>query len=254
VLVASEAGARLVAGPAVWSASWRRVGGLVASRRGTWAVSSAGERFPDTEEVTGSNPVRPTSTDGVFEGSGLPFVRHTCVSSRVRAPLPRLDNAVMSVWSQVGVTLCGPVRLMPKQIPDVHQRHPVHDQPAGGGVPHHLRGEPSHSGFLDSGIPDPIPEVPVVDWSSTGRGEHERVPRAAGHQCRHGRHDGRGNRHRPVGSLRLGPLPQPVPGHHVHDGERSTKPVDPVRVQSVQLTRSQAHSHAEFYHRPGPAS
>ena len=24
------------------------------------AVSSAGERFPDTEEVTGSNPVRPT--------------------------------------------------------------------------------------------------------------------------------------------------------------------------------------------------
>ena len=33
---------------------------LVASRRGTRAVSSAGERFPDTEEVTGSNPVRPT--------------------------------------------------------------------------------------------------------------------------------------------------------------------------------------------------
>src|SRR5215469_3421592 len=28
---------------------------------GSRAVSSAGERFPDTEEVTGSNPVRPTS-------------------------------------------------------------------------------------------------------------------------------------------------------------------------------------------------
>jgi RNA polymerase sigma-70 factor (TIGR02960 family) len=36
------------------------VAALVASRRGTRAVSSAGERFPDTEEVTGSNPVRPT--------------------------------------------------------------------------------------------------------------------------------------------------------------------------------------------------
>jgi hypothetical protein len=33
---------------------------LVASRRGTRAVSSAGERFPDTEEVTSSNLVRPT--------------------------------------------------------------------------------------------------------------------------------------------------------------------------------------------------
>ena len=40
---------------------------LVASRRGTRAVSSAGERFPDTEEVTGSNPVRPTRSDEEIE-------------------------------------------------------------------------------------------------------------------------------------------------------------------------------------------
>ena len=39
---------------------------LVASRRGPGAVSSAGERFPDTEEVTGSNPVRPTYRDLAF--------------------------------------------------------------------------------------------------------------------------------------------------------------------------------------------
>ena len=39
---------------------------LVASRRGTRAVSSAGERFPDTEEVTGSNPVRPTRLTWTF--------------------------------------------------------------------------------------------------------------------------------------------------------------------------------------------
>jgi hypothetical protein len=44
------------------SAARRGVPALVTSRRGTRAVSSAGERFPDTEEVTGSNPVRPTKT------------------------------------------------------------------------------------------------------------------------------------------------------------------------------------------------
>ena len=31
------------------------------------ARSSAGERFPDTEEVTGSNPVAPTSTSGSLD-------------------------------------------------------------------------------------------------------------------------------------------------------------------------------------------
>src|ERR1035437_8919306 len=41
---------------------------LVASRRGPGAVSSAGERFPDTEEVTSSNLVRPT----VFRKPVLP--------------------------------------------------------------------------------------------------------------------------------------------------------------------------------------
>ena len=43
---------------------------LVASRRGTRAVSSAGERFPDTEEVTGSNPVRPTRVTWPFGCDG----------------------------------------------------------------------------------------------------------------------------------------------------------------------------------------
>jgi hypothetical protein len=53
---------------------------LVASRRGSGAVSSAGERFPDTEEVTGSNPVRPTpffenlSCGGSLDGSQRPAV------------------------------------------------------------------------------------------------------------------------------------------------------------------------------------
>jgi hypothetical protein len=35
--------------------------------RGTRARSSAGEHFPDTEGVTGSNPVAPTSTNGSLD-------------------------------------------------------------------------------------------------------------------------------------------------------------------------------------------
>ena len=95
-------------------------------------------------------------------------MRHPCVSSRVRAPLPRLDYAVVSVWGQVRIPLSRPVALVPEQIPDVHQRHPVHNQPARSGVPHYLRREPAHPGFADGGIPDPIPEVPLIDWSSAG--------------------------------------------------------------------------------------
>ncbi len=60
-------------------------------------------------------------------------MRHPCVSSRVRAPLPRLDYAVVSVWGQVRIPLSRPVALVPEQIPDVHQRHPVHNQPARSG-------------------------------------------------------------------------------------------------------------------------
>src|SRR6266852_5948971 len=33
-------------------------------------------KFPDTEEVTGSNPVRPTSKDASSEASLFAFVRH----------------------------------------------------------------------------------------------------------------------------------------------------------------------------------
>jgi N-acyl homoserine lactone hydrolase len=60
---------------------------LVASRRGTRAVSSAGERFPDTEEVTSSNLVRPTSffenlsSAGSQKGSQAPAgLPHRCWS------------------------------------------------------------------------------------------------------------------------------------------------------------------------------
>jgi Mycothiol maleylpyruvate isomerase N-terminal domain len=38
----------------------RTAGGPGSISASTRAVSSVGERFPDTEEVTGSNPVRPT--------------------------------------------------------------------------------------------------------------------------------------------------------------------------------------------------
>jgi hypothetical protein len=58
-------GARLVrawCGAAAEGGGGAREGpALVASRRGSRAVSSAGERFPDTEEVTSSNLVRPTT-------------------------------------------------------------------------------------------------------------------------------------------------------------------------------------------------
>jgi len=116
-------------------------------------------------------------------------VRHPCVSSRVRAPLPRLDYAVVSVWGQVRIPLSRPVALVPEQIPDVHQRHPVHNQPARSGVPHYLRREPAHPGFADGGIPDPIPEVPLIDWSSAGPARIRSPPsrRAPGGARRHPR-------------------------------------------------------------------
>src|ERR1700734_2106264 len=73
---------------------------LVASRRGTRAVSSAGERFPDTEEVTGSNPVRPTrfsenlSSAGSQKGSQAPAgLPHRCWSEHL-ALQPELGDCL----------------------------------------------------------------------------------------------------------------------------------------------------------------
>ena len=48
---------------------------------GSRAVSSAGERFPDTEEVTGSNPVRPTRQPMLLVG-----LRPTAPGSAVSSP------------------------------------------------------------------------------------------------------------------------------------------------------------------------
>src|SRR3984885_10235919 len=92
---------------------------LVASRRGTRAVSSAGERFPDTEEVTGSNPVRPTSTNALLRPALPGSVRHRCVA----APFPRLDDLVVGVGGEVGVPLSCSVALVAEQRLDVVQRH-----------------------------------------------------------------------------------------------------------------------------------
>jgi hypothetical protein len=75
--------------------------------------------FPDTEEATSSNLVPPTRQNAVLRASGFTPMRHPCVSSRVRAPLPRLDYAVVSVSGQVGIPLSRPVALVPEQIPDV---------------------------------------------------------------------------------------------------------------------------------------
>ena len=41
----------------------RRSGKLASS----WAVGAAGARLPDTEKVTGSNPVPPTRSNGIIE-------------------------------------------------------------------------------------------------------------------------------------------------------------------------------------------
>ena len=118
-------------GVAVGGAQRGSGSGSISARH--WrAVSSAGERFPDTEEVTGSNPVRPTSTNAVLRPSFPYLVRHRCVTT----PRPRLHNLVVSVRSEVGVPLGCPVALVAEQRLDVVQRHAVDHQPARGGVAH----------------------------------------------------------------------------------------------------------------------
>ena len=54
------------------------------------------DRHPDTEEVTGSNPVRPTSTNVVFLDSFLAAVRHRCASVLRYAPDPWFEHSVVS--------------------------------------------------------------------------------------------------------------------------------------------------------------
>jgi hypothetical protein len=60
-----------------WSARGLYNGPGVSYNLSVRAVSSGGERFVDTEEVTGSNPVLPTiSTAGVLRGLRLFCMRH----------------------------------------------------------------------------------------------------------------------------------------------------------------------------------
>ena len=132
--------------------------------RGSIALPGRLDRHPDTEEATSSNLVPPTRQNAVLRASGFTPVRHPCVSSRVRAPLPRLDYAVVSVWGQVGIPLSRPVALVPEQIPNIHQRHPVHNQPARSSVPHHLRRKPAYPDLLTAGYQTRSRKFP----SSTG--------------------------------------------------------------------------------------
>jgi hypothetical protein len=81
--------------------------------RGTGAVSSAGERFPDTEEVTGSNPVRPTITFTISAVS-LGLARDTLRDS------PRVACLV---------TDCGPVSV-PAERGDLRVAHHALDRVA----------------------------------------------------------------------------------------------------------------------------
>jgi hypothetical protein len=63
-----------------------------------WQTPEMGLDFPDTEEVTGSNPVRPTSKD-VFSGTSFfAFVRQRCVVT----PRPGLGYLVVRIRRKVG--------------------------------------------------------------------------------------------------------------------------------------------------------
>ena len=67
--------------------------------------------FPDTEEVNGSNPVRPTSKDVLSGPSFLVFVRHRCVV----APSPGLHHLVVRVRREVGIPLSCSVALVAEE-------------------------------------------------------------------------------------------------------------------------------------------
>ncbi len=57
---------------------------LHLSQLNTWAIGAAVARFPDTEEVTGSNPVSPTQNPGLDRGFSLPSAARA-----TRADVPR---------------------------------------------------------------------------------------------------------------------------------------------------------------------
>src|SRR5215475_10314774 len=65
------------------------------SLRGSRAISSAGERFVHTEEVTGSIPVSPTQLKGTSARSGVLFRVAADMSARLRSmPSVRVRGAV----------------------------------------------------------------------------------------------------------------------------------------------------------------
>ena len=86
--------------------------------------------------------------------------------------------------------------------------------------------------------------------SSTGppsRGrEHQGAARAPGHQRGHARQDVRRHRHDPVRLLRLRPLPQACPRHHVDDLDLAAQPVHAVAMEPVQLAWPQPDLDAEL--------
>jgi hypothetical protein len=124
--------------------------------------------FPDTEEVTGSNPVRPTSTNARLRPFLLGSVRHR----RVMVPRLRLHDLVVSVRGEVGIPLSCPVALVAEERLDVIQGHPVDHQPAGRGMAHDPRREPADA---RGGLGPPRPSR-----SSTTRTGHRRPwPREA---------------------------------------------------------------------------
>jgi hypothetical protein len=83
----------------------------------------------------------------------------------------------MRVGREVRVPLRGRVVLVPEQLPDVIERHPVLNKPGGGGVPHDPGREPADPGGDDRGIPDPVAEVPISHRAALRGGEHEGIPR-----------------------------------------------------------------------------
>jgi len=101
--------------------------------------------------------------------------------------------------------------------------------------PHDPWRKPADARSLHRRVPDPVPEVPVVHRPALRGREHQGAARAPGHQRGHARQDVRRHRHDPVRLLRLRPLPQACPRHHVDDLDLAAQPVHAVAMEPVQL-------------------
>jgi hypothetical protein len=86
------------------------------------------------------------------------LVRQRCVM----APRPRLNDVVVSVRGEVGVTLGCSIALVTEKRLDVIERHSVDHQPARRYVAHYPGREAADVRSLDGRVPDAVPEVPVI--------------------------------------------------------------------------------------------